>query len=106
MVDEGIDLPHAWLLHRQAWAEPSLSTKLSPIPTGWSSNRIPRKAFDVPDSYADSIRSRAVPESNAKGSPVFQVDTTKTDSSYGLRPIEFPALEGAAIPGSGRVIAP
>lgn len=64
------------------------------------------KAFDVPDSYADSIRSRAVPETNAKGNPVFQVDTTKTDSSYGLRASEFPALEGAAIPGSGRVIAP
>ena len=64
------------------------------------------RAFDVPDSYADSIRSRAVPESQARGNPVFQVDITKTDSSFGLRSSEFPGLEDAAIPGSGRVISP
>lgn len=60
------------------------------------------KAFDVPDSYADSIRNRAAPEAQARGNPVFQVDTTRTDSSFGLRSSEFPGLVDAAIPGSGR----
>ncbi|HWM58886.1 MAG TPA: DUF6531 domain-containing protein [Pseudonocardia sp.] len=62
------------------------------------------KSFDVPRSYADSVASRAVPESMARqpDASIIHVDTTKTPSSYGLRSSEFPELQRSIIPGSGR----
>ena len=62
------------------------------------------ESFDVPCSYADSVASRAVPESMARqpDASIIHVDTTKTPSSYGLRSPEFPELQRSIIPGSGR----
>lgn len=62
------------------------------------------KSFGVPSSYADDIAARAVPERYAKqtGASVFQVDTARTASSYGLRASEFERLLESIIPGSGR----
>jgi filamentous hemagglutinin len=58
------------------------------------------KSFDVATSYVNDLYSRAVPESMARGSSVFQVDVTKTASSFGLRSSEFPGLMCAIVPGS------
>ena len=60
------------------------------------------KFFDVPTSYAADVASRAVPESMGRGASVIWVDMTKTESSYGLRSTEFPGLQRAIVPGSGR----
>lgn len=59
------------------------------------------KSFDVPNSYVDSIRARAVPESMARGNSVFQVDVGQTSGSFGLRGSELPGLRCAIVPGSG-----
>jgi hypothetical protein len=59
------------------------------------------KSFEVPNSYVDSLRARAVPESMARGNSVFQVDVGQTSGSFGLRSSEFPGLQCATIPGSG-----
>lgn len=61
------------------------------------------KSFDVPTSYVDVLRARAMPESMAKqpGASVISVDTTKTASSFGLRSSELPGLQRAIILGSG-----
>ncbi len=48
------------------------------------------KTFRVPTSYFEHIKAQAVPESMAKGSSVFQVDITKTSTSYGLRLSQLP----------------
>jgi hypothetical protein len=62
------------------------------------------KAFDVPQSYARSVRRRSVPQDRSRGAPVQRVDPTKTDSSFGLKSPEFPGLRRAIIPGSGRIV--
>lgn len=59
------------------------------------------RSFDVPNSYVDSIRWRAVPESMVRGNSVFQVDVGQTSGSYGLRGSELPGPRCAIIPGSG-----
>lgn len=60
------------------------------------------KTFEVPNSYVDSLSSRAVPQRGDAGAPVQQVDISQTSRSLGLAPSEFPGLSCAIIPGSGR----
>lgn len=60
------------------------------------------KRFDVTREYYERLIARAMPESQAKGSSVINVDSSRTSSSYGLRATEFPDLMCAIIPGSGR----
>jgi hypothetical protein len=62
------------------------------------------KAFDVPEPYARSVRDRAVDQIGGGGAPIQRVDATKTNSSFGLKAPEFPALLRAIIPGSGRIV--
>lgn len=59
------------------------------------------RSFEVPTSYFDDLVSRSVPESMARTGSVFQVDTTKTAGSFGLRSSEFARLQCAIVPGSG-----
>ena len=62
------------------------------------------KSFQVPASVADDIAAQAVPERLARQFPTspLHVDTTRTPSSYGLRPPQIDQLQNAAIQGSGR----
>lgn len=63
------------------------------------------KSFDTPTSYVDSLRSRAVPESEARAFPdrPFIVDVNKAVDQFGLRPSLFPELVDSIVPGSRRV---
>lgn len=60
------------------------------------------KSFEVPQSYADSLFARSVPQRGGAGAPVQQVDLARTDRSLGLASSEFADLACAIIPGSGR----
>lgn len=79
----------------EARAQQFLSKRLA---QGYEGTAI--KSFDVPNSYVEGLRSRAVPESMARGSSVFQVDTSATSGSFGVRSSEFEGLMCAIIPGS------
>jgi hypothetical protein len=61
------------------------------------------KTFQVPASYVESLRSSAVPESEAAqfpNSPI-AVDINQAADQYGLRPANFAELQGNIISGSG-----
>ncbi|MFC5268522.1 DNRLRE domain-containing protein [Kribbella qitaiheensis] len=60
------------------------------------------KSFEVPQSYADSLFARAVPQRGGAGAPIQQVDIRRTDRSLGLASSEFADLACAIIAGSGR----
>ncbi|MFI6681698.1 DUF6531 domain-containing protein [Kribbella sp. NPDC050470] len=64
------------------------------------------KAFEVPQSYVDSLRRSAVPESEARLAPdaPLLVDATKARDQFGLRQCHVPELIQQIQPGSGRII--
>lgn len=64
------------------------------------------KAFEVPQSYVDSLRRSAVPEDQARLAPdaPLVVDMTKASDQFGLRSCHFPELIQQIQPGSGRII--
>jgi hypothetical protein len=77
-------------------------TRYWPTPDRRSESERLLKSFEVPQSYADSLFARAVPQRGGAGAPIQQVDITRTDRSLGLVSSEFADLACAIIPGSGR----
>lgn len=63
------------------------------------------KSFQVPQSYFEEIKSQVVPESDASlyADRPIEVDTTKAENQFELRPDQIKALEQEIIENSGEI---
>lgn len=63
------------------------------------------KAFEVPESYATHVESRAVPQAGNSGQPILRVDPNQTPVSFQFNGRDvIDEVQQHIVPGSGRIL--